>query len=150
MDNLTPDQRRKNMRHIKSKYSVAERLVMNGISEHGIFFVKHLKKLPGKPDLVFRRVRLAVFIDSEFWHMHPEKCVMPKSNYEYWLKKLQGNRQRDIEVTALLQSNGWRVVRYWEFEVKKNPSRVVFEILQQALPPDKFASINLRPVEQVF
>ncbi|MBN8628353.1 MAG: very short patch repair endonuclease, partial [Planctomycetes bacterium] len=71
-------------------------------------------KLPGRPDFVFRRARLAVFVDGDFWHGHPRNCRMPKSNAAYWKAKIARNRARDKAVNRTLRALGWRVVRIWE------------------------------------
>jgi DNA mismatch endonuclease Vsr len=71
-------------------------------------------KLPGKPDFVFRRARVVVFVDGDFWHGNPRCYRLPKSNVEYWKKKIEGNRARDKEITRTLKRLGWRVIRIWE------------------------------------
>jgi DNA mismatch endonuclease (patch repair protein) len=71
-------------------------------------------KLPGQPDFVFRRERVAVFIDGDFWHGNPKKYRCPKSNRAYWRAKIRRNRKRDREVNKLLRVRGWKVARFWE------------------------------------
>lgn len=71
-------------------------------------------KLPGKPDFVFRRARVVVFVDGDFWHGNPRCYRVPKSNIEYWQKKIEGNIARDKENTKKLKLLGWRVIRIWE------------------------------------
>lgn len=71
-------------------------------------------KLPGKPDFVFRRARVVVFVDGDFWHGNPRCKRLPKSNIEYWQKKIEGNRARDKEHTRTLRRLGWHVIRIWE------------------------------------
>jgi DNA mismatch endonuclease (patch repair protein) len=70
--------------------------------------------LPGKPDFVFRRAKLVVFVDGDFWHGNPKKFRAPKSNVEYWEQKINGNRARDREINRKLERLGWRVIRIWE------------------------------------
>jgi DNA mismatch endonuclease, patch repair protein len=71
---------------------------------------------PIRPDIVFMRQRLAVFVDGCFWHRCPEHCVIPKSNVAYWGPKLEANAERDMHVTQRLQAAGWLVLRIWEHE----------------------------------
>ncbi|MBN1903229.1 DNA mismatch endonuclease Vsr [Candidatus Sumerlaeota bacterium] len=75
--------------------------------------------LEGKPDFVFPRSRVAVFVDGCFWHGHPKKCRMPKQNREYWENKIAHNVARDRQVTCMLREKGWKVVRIWEDCVQK-------------------------------
>lgn len=70
--------------------------------------------LPGSPDFVFPALRMAVFIDGDFWHGNPKKYRIPKSNSAYWLNKIEGNKRRDRKVNRVLRSMGWKVVRFWE------------------------------------
>jgi DNA mismatch endonuclease (patch repair protein) len=73
MDDLTPEQRHKNMSHIRSQNTVPELLVMRELKHRKIYFAKHVMKILGKPDIVFRRKKIVVFIDSDFWHCNPER-----------------------------------------------------------------------------
>jgi DNA mismatch endonuclease (patch repair protein) len=120
MDNLTKEQRRKNMRNIRSIGTTPERMVMRELRKKKIYFAKHVSKITGKPDIVFRRKKVVVFIDSDFWHGHPDRFVMPKTNVEYWSKKISRNKERDIQVTKELQDQGWHVIRIWEYDIKKS------------------------------
>ena len=75
--------------------------------------------LPGKPDFVFYKARLAVFVDGCFWHGCPTHCRMPKSNRRYWRQKIDGNRRRDKKTARHMRKNGWHVFRVWEHEIKQ-------------------------------
>ncbi|HQM44099.1 MAG TPA: very short patch repair endonuclease [Smithellaceae bacterium] len=77
----------------------------------------------GKPDFAFPKHRVAIFIDGCFWHGHPQKCRLPKTNKEYWERKISKNKARDLIVKATLRKKGWRVIRIWEDSVKK-PSTI--------------------------
>jgi DNA mismatch endonuclease (patch repair protein) len=81
----------------------------------------------GKPDFVFSKARLAIFVDGCFWHCCPKHSNLPANNAEFWLKKLTGNAVRDRLVTLTLRRMGWRVIRVWEHELRK-PSRVLMRI----------------------
>src|SRR3989442_1573081 len=80
-------------------------------------YTKYPKELPGSPDFVFRHERVAVFLDSCFWHGCPKHCRMPRSNLGYWQTKMSKNRQRDRLQTHELRGLGWMVLRVWEHEL---------------------------------
>jgi len=130
MDNLTPEQRRKNMQNIRSSGTTPEKLVMRELRKRKIYFAKHAKTLPGKPDIVFRRKKVVVFIDSDFWHGRPGKFVMPKTNTEYWEQKINANRKRDRRVARELRAQDWKVLRIWESDVKADVQRCVNRIVR--------------------
>ena len=120
MDNLTKTQRRKNMQNIKSKNSVAEVLLAKTLKRNKFLFSRNVKNLIGKPDFVFKKQKLIVFVDSDFWHRHPKRFVMPKSNTIYWKKKIRSNVERDKKITKALKKLGWKVLRLWEYDIKNN------------------------------
>lgn len=82
------------------------------------------QKLPGKPDFVFRRQRLAVFVDGCFWHGCRWHCRMPKTRKSFWTPKIARNKTRDRVVRRLLHKRGWKVLRFWEHSLKQ-PTKVV-------------------------
>lgn len=128
MDNLTKEQRRKNMQAIKSK-SKLEDLVTKELWKRGIRFRKNVKELFGKPDIAIKKYKVVVFIDSCFWHVCPIHGNVPKSNEAYWGKKLERNQKRDIEVTKYYIENGWRILRIWEHEIKEDINSVLDKIV---------------------
>ena len=83
----------------------------------------------GKPDVVFRNGRIAVFIDSVFWHGNREKFIMPKTNVKYWEKKISRNIERDREVNIALENDNWLVLRFWASDIKKLLHDIVDEII---------------------
>jgi DNA mismatch endonuclease (patch repair protein) len=87
-------------------------------------------KLTGRPDIVFPRQRVAVFVDGCFWHGCPEHAVKPKTNSDFWSRKLAGNIERDGRVNAGLENQGWRVVRIWEHEIEADVNSAVLKIAQ--------------------
>lgn len=129
MDNLTREQRRKNMQNIRSVGTKIEREVMRALRHRNIYFASNVASLPGKPDIVFRRKHVAVFIDSDFWHGHPKRFIMPETNRKYWRAKIEGNKLRDKVVNRKLRKQGWRVLRFWEHDVKKRLDRMVDKVL---------------------
>ena len=130
MDNLTKEQRRKNMQNIRSANTKAELFVARELRKRGIYFARNVKTILGKPDFVFRRKRVAVFIDSDFWHGHSKRCIMPKSNLSYWKLKIKRNIARDKIVSRCLKKMGWRVIRIWEYDTKHNFSKGLNRIIR--------------------
>ena len=130
MDDLTPSDRRKNMQHIRSKNTVPEFLVMNELKHRKIYFAKYVKKIIGNPDIVFRRNKLVVFVDSDFWHCNPKFFIMPKTNVKYWKEKIIKNIERDKFVNRELKKSGWKVLRFWESDIKKNVKKIVDKIIK--------------------
>ena len=138
MDDMTKEQRHKNMSHIRSKNTKAEVLLRKALWHRGIRYRKNYKELPGKPDIVLTRYKIAVFVDGDFWHArghqdNPGEQV--SSNQEYWQKKLKNNVERDKEVNDELTEEGWLVLRFWESDIKKHLDDCVDQILQYV--PDK-------------
>ena len=119
MDDLCAADRRKNMQNIRSKNTIPELLVMNELKRCKIYFAKHVDNIIGKPDIVFRRKRLVVFIDSDFWHYNPKIFIMPKTNIKYWKNKIKRNIERDKYVNMELRKTGWKILRFWESDIKK-------------------------------
>ena len=130
MDNLTKAQRRKNMQNIRSVGTSPEIAVMRELRRLNIYFAKNALSITGKPDIVFRRKKTVVFIDSDFWHGHPSRYIKPKSNVSYWQEKVKRNRQRDKEVTSVLKKEGWKVLRLWESDIKRNTSKCIKKIVR--------------------
>jgi DNA mismatch endonuclease (patch repair protein) len=131
MDNLTPAQRKKNMQNIRSKNTRPERTIMSELKKENIYFSTHATNILGKPDIVFRRKKIVVFIDSDFWHKHPSRFILPKTNTDYWINKINRNQQRDKKVTRELKDKGWRVIRIWEYDIKKAHSKCIKRILRE-------------------
>ena len=123
MDNLTKAQRPKNMQNIRSVGTKPEKLLTKKLRSRGLYFTQHVKNLPGKPDIVFRKKKVVVFIDSDFWHAHPKRFIMPRTNMKYWRSKIRYNIARDKAVNKNLRESGWCVVRVWEHDIRKNINR---------------------------
>ena len=124
MDRHTPEQRRKNMQAVKNKDSKIELLLRNELWNRGLRYQKNRTDIFGKPDIVFKGKKVAVFCDSEFWHGYNwvERKKDFKSHQEFWIPKIERNMQRDVEVTAKLEKDGWIVLRFWGNEIKKQTS----------------------------
>jgi DNA mismatch endonuclease Vsr len=130
MDNLTKIQRQKNMRNIRSFGTIPEEIIARGLRRQKVYFARNVRSITGKPDFVFRRKKIAVFVDSDFWHGHRDRFIMPKTNGAYWREKIIRNKQRDRRVNSELRKQKWRVIRLWEFNIKKNPSACIQKILR--------------------
>jgi DNA mismatch endonuclease, patch repair protein len=91
----------------------------------GFRFRKHVAHLPGCPDVIFARNRLAIFVDGDFWHgrdwTNLRAQLQRRANPGYWIAKIGRNRERDLTQTMLLEAEGWTVLRIWESDVLKNP-----------------------------
>lgn len=94
----------------------------------GIRGWKRGSKMFGRPDFVFYHAQVAVFVDGDFWHGNPKKYRVPKSNQEYWEEKIESNRRRDRLVNRTLKSQGWRVFRVWESELKRDIEAVMAKL----------------------
>ena len=124
MDNHTQEQRHYNMSRIKYKDTKPEELVRKYLFSHGFRFRKNDKRYPGHCDIVLPKYRTIIFVNGCFWHMHECKnFVLPASNVEYWVTKLQHNKLRDNINIQKLRSAGWKVIIIWECELKSKEDR---------------------------
>ena len=110
------------MRRIKSKDTSIEILLRKELWKRGLRYRKNVKDVFGKPDIVFKGKKLAVFADSEFWHGKylMEGKYIPKTNTEFWVEKIERNIERDKEVNQKLKDDGWKVLHFWESDIRKN------------------------------
>jgi len=123
-DNHSKETRSYNMSKIKSTENKLETLVRRYLFSRGLRYRKNDKRYPGLPDIVFPKYRVVVFINGCFWHMHDgcRHSVLPKSNTEYWIPKLQRNHERYKNNVKLLEEAAWRVITVWECELEKDIS----------------------------
>lgn len=130
MDDLTPEQRKKNMRAIRSKDTTIELALRKALWQRGIRYRKNYRGLIGKPDIVITKYRIAVFCDSDFWHGYDweNRKERIKSNQDYWIPKIERNMKRDREVTEALVEQGWIVLRFWEHTIRKELEECVNDI----------------------
>jgi DNA mismatch endonuclease (patch repair protein) len=121
VDNLTKDQRSKNMSRIRSKNTKPEMIVRKKLHSLGYRYRLHKKELPGKPDIFLKKFNLAIFVNGCFWHQHGcKKTSMPKSNKNYWTEKLKKNVIKDKKNKKTLLNMGFNVLTMWECEIVKN------------------------------
>ena len=134
MDKHTPEQRRKNMQAVKNKDSQIELLLRQELWSRGLRYRKNVNHIYGKPDIVFIGKKVAVFCDSEFWHGYnwEERKRDFKSHQEFWIPKIERNMERDAQVTARLESEGWTVFRFWGNEIKKETEKCA-DIIEKAV-----------------
>ena len=115
------------MSNIRSKNTKPERVLFDLAKRfwrQGYRYRKHDKKLPGKPDLSFPTHKLAVFVDSEFWHGKDYGLWKKRLPKDYWRKKIAGNIKRDKEIDRKLHYKGWRIIRIWAKDLIKNPEKL--------------------------
>ena len=126
-DNLTPEQRKRNMSRIRSIHTEPEIIVRSLIHRLGFRFRLHVRHLPGKPDVVFPSHKKVVFVHGCFWHMHSCKYgqVVPKTNTDYWNAKRLGNVRRDKMHISSLKKQGWKVLVLWECYTRKRSPHLI-------------------------
>lgn len=120
MDTLSPSERSRRMARVKSKGTGPEMVVRRLLFSLGYRYRLHDRSVPGSPDIVFKRKKKAIFVHGCFWHRH-DGCPLarlPKSRLDFWIPKLEGNRERDTRTLHQLKSLGWDVLVIWECELK--------------------------------
>lgn len=131
-DNLTPSQRSYCMSQIKGKDTKPEKKVRSALHVMGYRFRKNVQNLPGKPDIVFTRAKLVIFIDGEFWHGYQFE-QWRETIPDFWKEKITKNIDRDRMNSKILEEKGWTVLRIWQKEVEKNFGNTIRKI-QMLLP----------------
>ena len=118
----TPEQRSYNMSRIRGKNTKPEELVRKYLFAQGLRYRKNDARFPGKPDIVLPKYKTVIFVIGCFWHAHNgcKYFVWPKSNVDFWKKKINGNIQRDLRNNQLLSEQGWNVIVIWECQLKKS------------------------------
>ena len=132
----TKEQISLNMKAVKNKDSQIELSLRKELWSRGLRYRKNSNKVFGHPDIVFIGKKVAVFCDSEFWHGYnwEERKKDFKSHQEFWIPKIERNMERDAEVTAKLQKDGWTVLRFWGKDIKKNTA-LCADIIEKAVQP---------------
>lgn len=110
------------MSQIKNKGTKPEVTLRKALFARGFRYRVNVKTLPGKPDIVLPRYKTVIFVHGCFWHEHPgcKYAYTPKSNTEFWVNKISGNRERDAVVKRKLEESGWKVIVVWECEIRHN------------------------------
>ena len=128
---ITTPQRSQLMSKIRSTNTKPELALRKALWKTGFRYRLHMPILQCKPDIIFNKYKVIVFVDGDFWHGYrwAEKKPTIKANREYWIKKIERNMERDVENTNLLSSKGFTVLRFWEHEIKKDLPRCVDTII---------------------
>lgn len=136
MDTLTKEQRSKCMSHIRSKDTGIEVRLRKALWKKGYRYRKNDKWLPGTPDIVLTKYRIAIFCDSEFWHGRDWDVLKPRllkgKNPDYWIKKIGRNKERDAEIDKKLLFMDWTVIRFWGEEILKNTDQCI-QVVEEAI-----------------
>ena len=132
MDTLTKEQRSEVMSRIRSQDTSPEVTVRRWLWARGFRYRKNVKRLPGNPDIVFCKLKTAVFVHGCFWHRHPncKVATMPKTNSKFWWRKFDKNVTRDIENEKRLRAKGWTVIVLWECEINGEALQRLAEMLE--------------------
>lgn len=135
-DTMTKERRSEVMSHIKSKNTSIELLVRQELFRRGLRYRVNYKELPGKPDIVFTRKRIAIFIHGCFWHGHECKsryAHTSQSNTSYWSHKITQTKNRDYNHILELERNGWKVITIWECQIKDSFPVTINNLLEELL-----------------
>lgn len=121
------------MSKIKSENTKPEIKFRKFLWNLGLRYRVNVKNIIGKPDIVFKKYKLIIFIDGDFWHGFnwKEKKKRIKSNRDYWIPKIERNIQRDKEQMRELESQGYKVLRFWEHEINKNFEECISKVLEE-------------------
>ena len=123
-DVLTPEQRRKNMQHIRSQNTKIEVILRKALWKKGYRYRKNYKDLPGKPDIVLAKYKIAIFCHGKDWEVL-KPTLERGNNSSFWVSKISRNRERDDEINKKLLFMGWTVIRFWGKDIKKNTDECI-------------------------
>lgn len=129
-DTYSKEVRSKVMSRVKGRDTTPELRLRRALHAKGVRGWRcHRKNVPGTPDIAFGPAKLAIFVDGAFWHGHPSK-YWPGRTSEYWDKKIARNQARDTAVNQALGAEGWRVLRFWDFEVEEDPQHCADRVIE--------------------
>lgn len=120
MDKVSQEKRSEIMRAVKSRDSRIELEFRKALWKLGFRYRKNASNYFGKPDIILKKHKTVIFIDSCFWHGCPEHLRMPSSRQDYWVKKIERNKSRDLEVNNYYRDSGWRALRLWEHDLVRD------------------------------
>lgn len=151
MDKMTKEQRSRCMSKIRGRDTRPELLVRKYLFSRGYRYRLNNPRLPGKPDIVLRKYRTAIFVNGCFWHGHVgcRYFVLPKSNVEFWRGKIERNRERDRKELRLLAEMGWHTIVVWECQLRPAVRRQTLESLDYTLNRIYIEDRRIKPVESV-
>lgn len=143
-DNLTKEQRHLNMSRIKSRDTSIEVSLRKALWNKGYRYRKNYSALPGKPDIAITKYKIAIFCDSEFFHGKDWEILKPRlqrgDNAEYWIPKIERNRERDDEINKKLLFLGWTVIRFWGRDIMKKPDECV-KVVEETIWDERMLEI---------
>ena len=146
MDSLSKEQRRKSMQNIKSKDTSIEVSLRKALWKKGYHYRKNYSQLPGKPDIVFVKLKIVVFCDSEFFHGKDWDVLKVRlekgNNSEYWTKKILRNKERDDQINKKLFFMGWTVIRFWGEDILKKTDECV-KVIENCLFETKISNYDM-------
>ena len=163
-DTMTPEQRHRCMSHIRSKATKPELLVRQWLWNHGYRYRLNVKSVPGKPDIVMRPYRTAIFVNGCFWHGHNVRmrecgnalmrecvensacCKIPQTNRTFWVEKIRRNQERDLRNYQTLQDNGWQVIVVWECQLKADKLERTMREVELALNNNLLSIYKHNPI----
>ena len=136
----------KNMSRIRGKDTSIEVVLRKALWHRGFRYRKNYKELPGRPDIVLTKYRIAIFCDSEFFHGKDWEVLRPRlekgDNAEYWIKKLKRNIERDDFVNKRLLFEGWTIIRFWGKDITKNTDQCV-KVIKETIFDQKLQDMEM-------
>lgn len=148
-DVLTPEQRKKNMKNIRSKDTSIELCLRKALWNKGYRYRKNYKKIPGTPDIAITKYKIAVFCDSEFFHGKDwqtlKQHLINADRGEFWINKIQMNIERDERVNQELTRMGWKVIRFWGKDIKQSTDICVSAIEDAIIE----SIIEMSPIDEI-
>lgn len=127
-DVVSKKKRSEIMSRVKNKDSKIEILFRKKLWAAGIRYRKNVKNYFGKPDIVIKKNKTVIFIDSCFWHGCKKHFRLPEQNKKYWIKKIKRNKEKDREVATFYKKSKWKIIRIWEHEIEKDTDKVFKKI----------------------
>lgn len=134
-DVFSPKFRSELMKRVRRERTTDERLLYAALKRSKLSLRRNVKDLPGKPDFIVEDCRLSIFVDGDFWHGRQwfEDRRAPKTNRVFWINRFESNRRRDLRVDRQLRRLGWRVMRVWGSDIRKDVDKVARRILRRIL-----------------
>lgn len=150
MDRLTKVQRHKNMKNIRSKDTSIELKLRKELWRRGYRYRKNYTELPGKPDIVLTKYKIAIFCDSEFFHGKDWEVLKPQlekgKNADFWIEKISKNQQHDDDINKQLQFLGWTVIRFWGKDIMKKTDECI-QVIEENIFEQKYNDYDIETEE---
>ena len=150
MDRLTKEQRHKNMENIRTKDTSIELKLRKELWRRGYRYRKNYTELPGKPDIVLTKYKIAIFCDSEFFHGKDWEVLKPQlekgKNADFWIEKISKNQQHDDDINKQLQFLGWTVIRFWGKDIMKKTDECI-QVIEENIFEQKYNDYDIETEE---